>query len=653
MTTIQALKTPNFFSPDQSHHPHHHHHHPPNEKQPNHPLFAHNPLDQIPHSDTHPWNTLITTHISHSHPLRALSVYRHMLLRRLRPDRHTLPRVLHASRLSDNPFHGRLLHAHSLKLGLASDPYVLTALMSMYARFEGAAEARRVLVNSPSPNSVSRTLLVSLYAAEGSPDSALEAFFELASSVDAEVDAVALAAALRACAQTGSARLGKRVHNVARRVGLEFDALVGNSILKMYFDCGCATDAREFFDRMRVRDAVSWTTAIGWYVKHGRFNEGLKLLRAMCFEGKTRPDTFTVSAALPACARVAARNNGKELHAFAVRGRLDSHRTVRNALMDMYVKSGRVDSAREVFVKMTDKDVVSWTIMILGHSLHGQGDVGLELFHEMERTGGVTPDQTAYAAALHACNTAILIEEGRVCFNRIEAPEPEHLSLMVGLLARAGRFEEARAFINGRRIGRCADVLRALIGGCRIHRNIAMGRRIAERLIELEPLNAENYVMLLNGYASIGKFELAGKMNETIGDMGLKPKKACSWIEVRNKVHVFDVGDVSHPRSEGVYWELRSLIEGRARSEEDFGLHDVDEERECVRYGHSELLAIGFGLISGRGGPVFVTKNMRVCRDCHGSAKAMSKIVGREIVLKDPERFHHFKDGLCSCRDYW
>lgn len=147
------------------------------------------------------------------------------------------------------------------------------------------------------------------------------------------------------------------------------------------------------------------------------------------------------------------------------------------------------------------------------------------------------------------------------------------------------------------------------------------------------------------------------RLRETIRDMGLRPKKAYSWMEFRNKIHVFGTGDVSHPRSQNIYWNLQCLMkkmeEDGFKPKPDFRFHDVDEERECVLIGHSELLAISFGLISTEAGRrIRITKNLRVCHSCHESAKFISKIVGREIIVRDPYVFHHFKDGYCSCEAF-
>ncbi|XP_039138866.1 pentatricopeptide repeat-containing protein At4g33170-like [Dioscorea cayenensis subsp. rotundata] len=575
---------------------------------------AHHLFDQIPLSDTFTWNTLIRSQTSEGHPHHAILTYHQMLLRGARPDKHTIPRLLAASRLSNSFFDGKQIHCHALKLGFASDDYVITALMEMYGWFTGSSDALKF-------------------------------------------DSVALVTALRACMQLKSVHEGRKVHEIARKSELEFDVLVGNLILKMYVECSGIEEARSFFDQMPTKDAASWTTVINGYVQCGGFNEGLKIFRQMCLDG-TRPDSFSVSAVLPACARMAAQKHGKEIHAHTIRNHYGMNSTVQNALMDMYVKSGSVELASEIFGRMEEKDAISWTIMIFGYSLHGQGDLGVALFHEMVKQNNESIDNMTYTAVLHACSSACIIDEGKVLFDQISRPQVEHFALMVGLLSHAGYFDEAQKFIEKHQIGSRTEIQRALLNGCKIHDNMKLGKRIAEQLIELEPLNAENYVLLSNVYAAIGKREIAKELRETIHDMGLKPKMAYSWIELRSKVHVFGVGDVSHPRSQAIHRKL-GYLKNKMKKEgyipdNDFSLHDVDQERGCIVDDHSEMIAIAFGLISTQKSITLrVTKNLPVCRNCHASAKMISKIVHREILLKDPQRFHHFKNGSCSCNDIW
>ncbi|XP_022721315.1 pentatricopeptide repeat-containing protein At3g12770-like [Durio zibethinus] len=618
--------------------------------------LAHQMVDEIPLTKTFAWNQLIQAHLSNEHPQQALSVYHGMMLRGVRPDKHTLPRVLTASRHCFNLAFGKQVHAHAFKLGFSSDLYVITALIEMYGRLHGVETAKSVLDNAATSNSVACTLLAKLYLMENKPHSAIEIFNRMF-RLKADIDPVGLATAIGTCSLLKSLQQARNMHQIARECGLEFHQLVSNSLLKMYIDCDSMEEARSVFDAMPSRDVISWTEMIRGHVKKGGYNEALKLFRRMTVAG-IKPDSLTISSILPACARVPAHKQGKELHAYLLRNEIDVNLTIQNAYMDMYVKSGFIELASNVFKSMMKRDIVSWTIMILGYSLHGQGGRGLDLFFEMEKDSSLEIDEFTYAAVLHACVTACRVDEGMFYFNCIQAPTVTHCVLMVALLARAGLFDEARTFIKKHQIENNAEVLRALLDGCRIHHQVKMGKRIVEQLCDLDPLNAENYVLLSNWYAECAKWDMVDKLKMTIKDMGLKPKRAYSWIEFRNKVHVFGTGDVSHPRSEIIHWELQNLMkkmedEGH-RPSSVFSLHDVDEERECILIGHSEMLAISFGLISTKGRvPIRVTKNLRVCRSCHDFAKVISKIVEREIIIKDPNYFHHFKDGHCSCGDLW
>ncbi|PWA82553.1 tetratricopeptide-like helical domain, DYW domain protein [Artemisia annua] len=620
------------------------------------PVSTRQLFDKMPHStDSLVWNSIIQTHLGNSDFHKAMLTYNEMLARGVRPDRHTFPRMLSVCRLSRSLSLGKQLHGQAMKLGVCNDMYVIGGLIELYGNLDGVDAAKCVLDKCEGRlNSVSWTLLVKLCVNKNEPALGIKFFNEMVKS-GAEIDAVLLSTVISACVLVKSLKDGRNVHQIARKCGLEFDVLVSNSLLKMYVECGSVKDARELFDQMTSRDAISWTSILQGYVKNGEINEGLKLFRKMMIEDSIKPDVVAISSILPACARMAAHKNGREIHGYLIRNNIPINIKVENALIDMYAKSGRLEYASIIFSRMKSKDIVSWTVMILGYSLHGQGHLGVDLFQKIP---SLDIDEISYVTALYACCTSRMVEEGMHYFNCIKSPKLVHCALVVALLARAGKCDQARAFINERSIKREPEVLRALIDGCRIHRNITAGKRLIEHLCDLEPLNADNYIMMSNYYAQSGKNDMVDLWKETIRDMDLKPKIAYSWIEFRNKVHVFKTGDVSHPRSEGIYWELECLMknfeEGGSQWAPEFGFHDVDEERECVPIGHSELLAISFGLISTKNeSTIRVTKNHRVCHRCHEAAKYISKVTSREIILKDPNCFHHFKNGMCSCQEFY
>lgn len=268
--------------------------------------------------------------------------------------------------------------------------------------------------------------------------------------------------------------------------------------------------------------------------------------------------------------------------------------------------------------------------------------------------------RTCYAWARHAG----LVNEGWQYFRSMShdygiMPTVEHYACMVDLLGRSGCLSEAQHFINKMPLEPDACVLGALLGACRMHGNIELAERVAERLFVLEPQNAGNYVLMSNIYATAGRGDDVAKIRKMMRDRGLIKNPGCSWIEVDNKVHAFYVGDKSHPQTEVIYAMLESLA-GQMKDagyapNMNFVLQDVEEEdKGLVLYGHSEKLAIIFGLINiCPGTPIRVINNLRMCGDCHTTTKFIFRFVGREIFVRDTNRFHHFRGGICSCGDYW
>ena len=142
-------------------------------------------------------------------------------------------------------------------------------------------------------------------------------------------------------------------------------------------------------------------------------------------------------------------------------------------------------------------------------------------------------------------------------------------------------------------------------------------------------------------------------------DVGIKKGAGCSWITWKNIVHVFQAKDTTHERNAEIQATLarlkRAMQAAGYMPDTRFALYDLEEEeKESEVLHHSEKLALAFGLICIPPGiPIRITKNLRVCGDCHKAIKFISGIVGREIIVRDNNRFHHFRDYQCSCGDYW
>ena len=432
-------------------------------------------------------------------------------------------------------------------------------------------------------------------------------------------------------------------------------------------DCACQKsgsidDARLVFDRMVERDVVTWTVMIGGLAQHGFGYEAFSLFLQMQ-KGGFVPNAITYVSILSAFASAGAVKWVKEVHSHALRAGLESDLRVGTALVNMYAKSGSIDDARLVFDRMVVRDVVTWTVMIGGLAQHGCGQEALLLFGRMIAEG-VRPNGVTFLATLSACSHVGLVDEGRHQFLAMTQdysikPTMEHYTCMVDLLGRAGHLEDAKLFILNMPLEPDGATWGALLGACRTYGNVELAEFAAKERLKLEPKSAATYVVLSNIYAAAGKWDQVSSLRTMMQGKGIQKEPGRSWIEVDNEIHRFVVGDTSHPEAKEIYAELNRLTEKMKAAgyipDTRLVLHNIGEEdNELALCSHSEKLAIAYGLMrTAPGNPIRIYKNLRVCSDCHTATKFISKVTGREIVARDANRFHHFKDGVCSCGDYW
>ncbi|XP_057958292.1 putative pentatricopeptide repeat-containing protein At3g23330 [Malania oleifera] len=455
---------------------------------------------------------------------------------------------------------------------------------------------------------------------------------------------------------------GKEIHGYVIRHGFDTDVFIGSSLIDMYAKCTRVEDSLQIFYLLPQRDCISWNSIIAGCVQNAQFDEGLKLFRQMLM-ANVKPKPVSFSSVMPACAHLTTLHLGKQLHGYIIRGGFDDNVFIASSLVDMYAKCGNIRFARWIFNSMQQHDDVSWTAMIMGYALHGHAHCAISLFEQMEMEGE-KPNHVAFLAVLTACSHTGLKDEALKYFKNMTqtygiSPGLEHYAAVADVLGRVGRLEEAYDFISSMHIEPTGSVWSTLLAACRLRKNIELAEKVAEKIFRVDPENLGAYVLLSNVYSAAGRWRDAAKLRISMRNKGMRKKPACSWIEVKSKVHAFVAGDKSHPDYDRINKALNVLLErmeleGYVPDTKDV-LHDVEEEQK--RYllcSHSERLAIAFGIISTPAGTtICVTKNIRVCADCHTATKFISKIVGREIVVRDNSRFHHFKDGKCSCGDFW
>ena len=467
---------------------------------------------------------------------------------------------------------------------------------------------------------------------------------------------------LKACCNLPRLEEGKMVHSQVLKIGLDYETHVVNGLLKLYTTCGRVYEARDLFDEMSERDLVSWSTMVSGYVQNGCSNEALVLFKQMQAQN-VKADEFTLASVVGACGDMGALDLGKWVHSYIDKEGIDIDIVLGTSLVDMYSKCGSLDNAIRVFEGMSKRDVMAWSTMIGGYAIHGFGEKALKVFHAM-KSANVRPNSVTFTSVLCACSHSGLVKEGCQYFNSMSleygiTPQIEHYGCMVDLFCRAGLVLRAHKFIQEMPIKPNAVLWRTLLGACKTHGYKELGESITREVLELEPHSAENYVLVSNVYASLGRWSSVSKVRSQMKHKKAKRQHGWSSIEMGFVVHQFVMGDELHPEIRHIYQMLDQMAkklkqEGHVATTIDV-LHDIDEEEKEHALGfHSERLAIAYGLLRlSKDSPIRIVKNLRVCTDCHSVIKLISSVYKRDIIVRDRIRFHHFREGKCSCNDYW
>lgn len=577
--------------------------------------------------DSVSYNTVIAGVVSHGYNGEALRLFIQMQREGFKPSEYTHVSVLNACAQLSDLKRGKQVHAHLITCNSSKlNVFVWNSLIDMYAKCGEIDQARRIFDGTIDRNVVSWNSMIAGYLKNGQPSKCIDLFQQM------------------------------------QGLGVRPDLVTVSSVLGAYSNCGLMEEASEIFREIKEKDGVCWTTMIVGYAQNGREEDALLLFVEMLAEC-VRPDSFTMSSVVSACAGLASLDHGKAVHGQVIVIGIGGDLLVSSALVDMYSKCGEITDAWDVFSKMEIRNLVSWNAMIMGYVQNGLDKDALLLYNKMLEEN-LKPDNITFVGILSACSHACLIEDGWRYFHSMSelhgiTPTFDHYACMIYLLGRSGNVIGAVDLIKGMPYEPNSLIWSTLLSVCKINGDIEHGEMAARRLFELDSLEAGPYIMLSNMYAASGRWNDVAYMRSLMKDRKIRKFAAYSWIEINNKVHKFVSDDRIHPEVEKIYEELSKLMmrlrEGGFVHDTTFVLHNVGEKEkvESISY-HSEKLALAFGLIhKPQGMPIRIVKNIRVCGDCHLFMKLVSNVTNRHIILRDSNRFHHFKRGQCSCKDYW
>lgn len=555
---------------------------------------------------------------------------------------------------------GQMAHAHFVASRFRHYIVLQNTAVNMYAKCGDMKMARKAFDEMTERDMVSYTMLITGYSQISEFEEALRLYLEMV-KMGLQPNEFTFGSALKSAGGMQSDAIGRGIHGACVKCGYEDNVYVGSALVDMYARCNKMAEAKVGFDGLKIKNEVSWNALIAAYAREGEGHNSMKLFSEMK-RGGFGPTHFTYSSIFAACASNGALEQGKWVHADMLKMGLQLIAFVGNTLLDMYGKAGSIEDAKKVFDHLVKKDVVSWNSLLTAYAQHGFGQEAIDLFEEM-RAVGFQPNEITFLCVLNACSHTGLLDKGLYYFEVMRKykldPDITHYVAIVDLLGRAGQLERAEMFIRAMPIQPTAAVWKALLGACRMHKNMELGAYAAERVFELDPHDSGPHMLLSNIYASAGRLNDAARVRKMMTESGIKKEPACSWVEIGNVVHLFVANDDSHPQRQEIrmMWEkLRDEIKkiGYVPDTSHVLWYSDQQEREERLQYHSEKLALAFALLNTPNGtPISIKKNIRVCGDCHAAFKFVSKLVDREIILRDTNRFHHFRHGSCSCRDYW
>ncbi|XP_016474252.1 pentatricopeptide repeat-containing protein At4g14850-like [Nicotiana tabacum] len=609
------------------------------------------------------WTALIAGSVQSGHFTSALLHFSNMRRECVQPNDFTFPCLFKASAFLHSPVTGQQLHALALKTSLIEDVFVGCSAFDMYCRTGLREYARKVFDEMPQRNIATWNACISNSVLDGrSYDAALK-FVELLRVGEEPPNSITFCVFLNACSDGLYLKLGRQLHGYVIRLGFRSDVSVLNGLIDFYGKCHEVKYSELVFDEINERNGVSWCTMLAVYEQNDIWEKAFMVFLKARKED-IKPTEFMISSALSACAGMAVLELGRSIHGLAVKS-CKSNVFVGSALVDMYGKCGNIEDCESAFYEMPERNLITWNAVMGGYAHQGYADMALNLFEEMtSESHDVVPNYVTLVCVLTACSRAGTVKIGMDIFESMRKkygiqPGPEHYACVVDMLARAGLVERAYEFIKKMPVPPTVSVWGALLGACRVYGKPELGKVAADNLFQLDPKDSGNHVILSNMFAAAGRWEEANLVRKEMKDVGIKKGAGFSWISVKNCVHIFQAKDTIHER----YPEIQAMLAKLKRdmkaagytADTNFALYDLEEEeKESEVWYHSEKIALAFGLIAiPRGVPIRITKNLRVCVDCHSAIKFISGITGREIIVRDNNRFHCFKDYQCSCRDYW
>ncbi|KAL2484589.1 Pentatricopeptide repeat-containing protein [Abeliophyllum distichum] len=516
-------------------------------------------FDEIPDPNIGSVNVVISGFLHNGDCEEAFKIFKVISIGNVRCDSVTIATVLS---VCGDVVNGVQVHCLAIKIGVEMDVYSASSLLTMYFTCGDLASATRLFGLIGDKNLVCYNAYLSGLLQNGVLGVVLDVFNELRECLDEKANSVTLISVLSACANVKYIKFGTQLHCLIVKAGLDFDSKVGTALVDMYAKCGSWHCAYDFFKEMSCRrtlvtwnsmiagmmlneqieiaielfvqldseefrpDSVTWNSMISGFSQSGMADEAIIFFRKMVSSGVT-PSMKCITSLLPACSALSALTYGKEIHAYVVRNETNSNEFVATAVIDMYMKCGQPLRAHHFFNQFIIKpnDPAFWNAMISGYGRNGESEAAFEIFNQMIKNK-VEPNFVTFNCILSMCSHTGQIDGGWKMFRLMTEeyglnPTAEQINIMIDLLGRSGRLDEACELLQGIS-KRSASVFASLLAACKYHSDSKLGEEMAKKLSELEPENAIPFVILSNIYAGQEKWKDVEKIRTIMENKGLK-----------------------------------------------------------------------------------------------------------------------------------
>ncbi|EPS68042.1 hypothetical protein M569_06731, partial [Genlisea aurea] len=474
------------------------------------------------------WNIILKAHCGRSSLGRCFALFGEMRFElRGIPDKYTFPSLVKACGRAGALREGRMIHGASFRCGAEADVFVGSSLIDFYGKCGEIESARKVFDEMPLRNQVSWTSMMEGYVNSGDMDSALNLFDEMP-----ERNLVTWNAMMKAFVKLGDLKNALRMFDEMPMR----DEISYTTLLDGYAKAGDMAAARTFFDRLPRKDLISWSALISGYAQNAMPYGAVKAFVEMQQITETKPDEFIMVSLMSACSQLGSLPLAKWIETYLEDGRFDLKSAhVAAALVDMNAKCGDLRRAAELFEGTARRDLISYCSMMQGLCIHGRGSEAVALFDRMVDEG-IEPDGVAFTVALTACAHAELVEDCLRLFDLMirehsATPSPDHYACLVNVLGKSGKLTAAAyEFVESTPVESNVGAWGSLLGACGLHGDVELGERVARKLFEIEPRNAENYVLLSNIYAEAERWMSVYEVRDKMGEKGVRKVSGFSYV---------------------------------------------------------------------------------------------------------------------------